>query len=285
MRSWWIRFLPQPLTHELNKEIIINKGGGRNMAIVLTNGKYYIAHDATGKIIKVRNKSEAQDFHSVKRAIDTKKKCCGRTKGYYVFNTALDKIQRKGPSYVLTDGKNYIGYDHMTRKNIVVNDYDHSVKLKYTKILNILKNLSEELNITDWKIVSSVEIEEDLSSVKNLNIERLLKSESLFDIGFITLSKRKIYLLLELAQVERKVTDICHAMEFHNYNVCNGFKMYKLLQERLHHRRKIKDEIQKIEYIVSGIFEELPAGQILENISGMDHRQYHPRVLKELFEM
>lgn len=32
MRSWWIRFLPQPFTHELNKEKIINKGGGRNMA-------------------------------------------------------------------------------------------------------------------------------------------------------------------------------------------------------------------------------------------------------------
>ena len=76
MRSWWIRFLPQPLTHELNKEIIINKGGGRNMAIVLTNGKYYIAHDATGKIIKVRNKSEAQDFRSVERAAALKKRCC-----------------------------------------------------------------------------------------------------------------------------------------------------------------------------------------------------------------
>lgn len=57
------------------------------------------------------------------------------------------------------------------------------------------------------------------------------------------------------------------------------------MQERLIQRRKIKDEIKKIDYMISGIFEELPADQILENISGMDHRQYHPRVLKELFEM
>ena len=74
------------------------------MAIVLTNGKYYITHDATGKIIKVRNKLEAQDFHSVKRAVDAKKKYCGKTKGYYVFDTALDKMRRKEPQYVLTDG-------------------------------------------------------------------------------------------------------------------------------------------------------------------------------------
>ena len=106
---------------------------------------------------------------------------------------------------------------------------------------------------SNWKIVSAAEIEEDLSSVENLDIERLLESDSLFDIGFNTISKRKIYLMLELAKVEREVTDIYHAMEFHNYNVCNGFKMYKLLQERLHHRRKIKDEIHKIDYIVSGI--------------------------------
>ena len=261
-------------------------GGGRNMAIVLTNGKYYITHDATGKIIKVRNKLEAQDFHSVKRAVDAKKKYCGKTKGYYVFDTALDKMRRKEPQYVLTDGKNYIGYDHVTEKNIVVNDYGHSVKLKYTKILNILKNLSEDiLHKSNWKIVSAAEIEEDLSSVENLDIKRLLESDSLFDIGFNTISKRKLYLILKLAQIEREVTDIYHAMEFHNYNVCNGFKMYKLLQERLHHRRKIKDEIQKIDYIVSGICEELSAEQILENTRRMDHRQYQPRALKELFEM
>lgn len=254
------------------------------MAIVLTNEKYYIARDEAGKIIKVRNKSEAQDFHSVKRAVDAKKKCCGKTKGYYVFDTALDKLRRKEPQYVLTDGNNYIGYDQVAGKNIVVNDYEHSVKLKYTKIQNILKNLSEELSISDWKIVSVAEVEEDLSSVENLNIERLLESESIFEIGFITLSRRKIYLMLELAKIEREITDVYHTIEFHNYNVCNGFKIYKLLQERLHHRRKIKDEIQKIDYIVSGICEEIPVDQIMEKIKGMDHRQYQPRVLKELFE-
>lgn len=255
------------------------------MAIVLTNGKYYIARDEAGKIVKVRNKSEAQEFRSVKRAVDAKKKCCGKTKGYYVFDTALDKLRRKEPQYVLTDGNNYIGYDHVTGKNIVINNYNYSVKLKYTKILNILKNLSEELSISDWKIVSVAEIEEDLSSVEDLDIEQLLESESVFDIGFITLSKRKIYLMLEFSKVEREVTDIYHAMEFHNYNVCNGFKIYKLLQERLHRRRKIKDEMQKIDYIFSGICEEIPAEQIIDKIHGMDHRQYQPRVLTELFEV
>lgn len=256
------------------------------MSIVLTNGKYFIARDEAGKIVKVRNKSEAQNFHSVKRAVDVKKKCCGKTKGYYVFDTDLDKMRRKEPQYVLTDGKNYIGYDHISGKNIVVSDYDHSTKLKYARIVTILNDLSEDiLSISDWKIVSAAEIEEDLSSVENLDIERVLESDTLFDIGIITLSKRKIYLVLQLAKVEREITDIYHAMEFHNYSACNGFKIYKLMQDRLHDRRKIKDEIQKIDYIVSGICEEIPADQIIEKIHGMNHRQYQPRALKELFEM
>lgn len=58
---------------------------------------------------------------------------------------------------------------------------------------------------SNWKIVSAAEIKEDLSSVENLDIERLLESDSLFDIGFNTISKRKIYLMLELAKVERKL--------------------------------------------------------------------------------
>lgn len=286
MRSWWIRFLPQPLTHELNKEIIINKGGGRNMAIVLTNGKYYIAHDATGKIIKVRNKSEAQDFRSVERAAALKKRCCGKIKGYYPLDTVLEKMRWKEFEYVITDGKYYIGYDYESKKEIVVQDYEHSIKLKYARMISILNSLGEDIiNISDWKISSVAKIECDLSAVENLDIDSLLESGYLFDVGSIVLTKRKIYLLLELAQIEREITDIYHAMEFHNYSACNGFKVYKLMQERLHHRRKIKDEIYKIDYIVSGICEELSTDQIKEKINGMEHRKYQPRALKELFEM
>lgn len=256
------------------------------IAIILTNGKYYIAHDLTGRIIKVQKKCEAQDFKSVERAVKFKKKYRGKSKGYFPMDTIFYKMWRKEPQYVLTDGKHYIGYDHNLRKNIVVDDYAYSVKHKYTRIVTILNGLCEDiLRMSDWKITSTVEIENDLSTVENLNIDSLLESEYFFDAGSIVLSKRKIYLELELAGIEREITDIYHAMEFYNYNMCSGFKMYKLMQEKLIQRRKIKDEMQKIDYMISGIFDELPGEQILENIRQMDHRRYQPRVLKELFEM
>lgn len=59
------------------------------MAIVLTNGNYYIAHNATGAIIKVSDIDQAQDFYSVERAIRQKEKHPGKCKGYYFIDTSI----------------------------------------------------------------------------------------------------------------------------------------------------------------------------------------------------
>lgn len=60
------------------------------MSIVLTNGKYYIAHDATGAVIKVTDIKQAQDFYSVERAIHQKNKAPGKCAGYYYIDTSID---------------------------------------------------------------------------------------------------------------------------------------------------------------------------------------------------
>lgn len=59
------------------------------MAIVLTNGTYYIAHDKTGSIIKVSEIEKAQDFYSVERAIKQKEKHPGKCRGYYYIDTDI----------------------------------------------------------------------------------------------------------------------------------------------------------------------------------------------------
>lgn len=72
------------------------------MGIYLTNGKCYIAHSATGAVIKVKDLKEAQDFHSIERAIAQKDKAPGKCSGYYFINTAVqsergsaEKVKRK----------------------------------------------------------------------------------------------------------------------------------------------------------------------------------------------
>lgn len=82
---------------------------GYNMAIVLTNGIYYIAHDATGTVIKVSDISKAQDFHTVERAIRQKNKSPKKCAGYYWIDTTgaesdpLQKITTKRKSFSAND--------------------------------------------------------------------------------------------------------------------------------------------------------------------------------------
>ena len=62
------------------------------MAIVLTNGNYYIAHNKSGGVIKVATIAQAQDFHSVEKAIHQRNKCPGKCAGYYFIDTDMVDI-------------------------------------------------------------------------------------------------------------------------------------------------------------------------------------------------
>ena len=58
------------------------------MAILLTNGKFYIAHSDTGAVIKVQEIGQAQDFYSIQRAIHQRNMTPGKcSSGYYILNT------------------------------------------------------------------------------------------------------------------------------------------------------------------------------------------------------
>lgn len=69
------------------------------MAILLTNGKYYIAHNKTGAVIKVSDIEQAQDFYSVKRAINQRNRVPGKCAGYYYIDTEKNKTKIKRKSY------------------------------------------------------------------------------------------------------------------------------------------------------------------------------------------
>ena len=69
------------------------------MAILLTNGKYYIAHNRTGAVIKVADIEQAQDFYSVERAINQSNRTPGKCAGYYYIDTEKYKAKIKRKNY------------------------------------------------------------------------------------------------------------------------------------------------------------------------------------------
>ena len=69
------------------------------MAILLTNGKFYIAHNRAGTVIKVADIEQAQDFYSVERAINQRNRTPGKCAGYYYIDTEKNKAKIKRKSY------------------------------------------------------------------------------------------------------------------------------------------------------------------------------------------
>lgn len=185
--------------------------------------------------------------------------------------------------YVIVGGNRYIGFNKESGKNIPVEKFSHSVKFKYVMAVAVLEKLDDDVkNLEDWKIISVMEAVSNITHEEPLDIDQMVDS---LNVDFQLLIKRKKVLELEYLEIEREITDLYHAMEFYNLNVTKGFKLYKMMQERLVRRRKNKDETMKINYILSGGIKGLTSRQTKEKIERMNHRQYHPRVLKELFEM
>ena len=63
------------------------------MAIIIRNREgYHISHDSNGKLIKVKNIMQAEDFLTLQKAIEQMKCTSGKTKGYYVYDTITCRI-------------------------------------------------------------------------------------------------------------------------------------------------------------------------------------------------
>ena len=99
------------------------------------------------------------------------------------------------------------------------------------------------------------------------------------------LNSRHLVLSEELSKYDRQRTDIEHYIEFNTgkLNACDGYKAYKLLQDVLLQRRKVKDELQIIQVALDRIVSPDELAQIDSKVKELETRQYQPRELKHLF--
>lgn len=100
------------------------------------------------------------------------------------------------------------------------------------------------------------------------------------------LNCRHMSLVEELSKYDRQRSDIEHYIEFNagKLNACDGYKAYKLLQDTLVGRRKIKDELQIIQVVRDKMAVPEELANIGEKITEMESRSYEPRELTYLFE-
>ena len=94
---------------------------------------------------------------------------------------------------------------------------------------------------------------------------------------------RATWVEYKLQEVENKIQDVLHAIEFNSYNARDGYKIYKLLHDLRIERRKYKDE-----QIIADVMKSGFAGSNWElvrtRVDDLKDRQYHVREMEELFE-
>ena len=94
---------------------------------------------------------------------------------------------------------------------------------------------------------------------------------------------RATWVEYKLQEVEDKIQDVLHAIEFNSYNARDGYKIYKLLHDLRIERRKYKDE-QIIADVMKSGFAGSNWDLVRTRVDDLKDRQYHVREMEELFE-
>lgn len=99
------------------------------------------------------------------------------------------------------------------------------------------------------------------------------------------LNNRHTVLSDELSKYDRQCSDIEHYIEFNagKLNACDGYKAYKLLQDVLVQRRKVKDELEILKVVKDKMAIPDDMASIDVRLQALAARRYEPREFKWLF--
>lgn len=99
------------------------------------------------------------------------------------------------------------------------------------------------------------------------------------------LNLRHVALSDELSKYDRQRTDVEHYIEFNagKLNACDGYKAYKLLQDVLVQRRKVKDELEILQVVKDKMALPDDITAINTRVQELAERTYEPREFKWLF--
>ena len=202
--------------------------------------------------------------------------------------------------YIADTYGTYYGVNDMN-KLVAVNRKEIAARYTYMKANTILRSIVKPSNRYQYILVEAdgddPDIEEEESRIVTKEDCKKIRFDDLDTdwqgyledvLSFISqLQQYKCNLNYMLSEVYKEICDIMHYVEFNCLDAANGYKAYKMLRECRIRRRKIKDEEYKVAAAIQALGgDELPQKlkESICQIKGLEHRQYKPRVLEELFE-
>lgn len=157
-----------------------------------------------------------------------------------------------------------------------------------TKADNALSNLPKQMRNLGYFVQQVDAPSKPVDFDQFTNVDLVDYDSALSQIGSFCdlhdqLVARATWVEYKLQEVENKIQDVLHAIEFNLYNARDGYKIYKLLHDLRLERRKYKDE-----QIIADVMKSGFAGSNWElvrtRVNDLKDRQYHVREMEELFE-
>ena len=157
-----------------------------------------------------------------------------------------------------------------------------------TKADNALSNLPKQMRNLGYFVQQINAPSKPVDFDQFTNVDLVNYDSALAQIGSFCdlhdqLVARATWVEYKLQEVENKIQDVLHAIEFNSYNARDGYKIYKLLHDLRIERRKYKDEIFIRELIDDNIH-GTDWGKFRSRVKDVKDRQYHVREMEELFK-
>lgn len=158
-----------------------------------------------------------------------------------------------------------------------------------TKADNALANLPKQMRNLGYFVQQvdvpskPVDFDQFNSELELVDYDSALEQISAFCDLHDQLVVRATWIEYKLQEVENRIQDVLHAIEFNSYNARDGYKIYKLLHDLRLERRKYKDE-----QIIADVMKSGFAGSNWElartRVDDLKDRKYHVREMEELFK-
>ena len=202
--------------------------------------------------------------------------------------------------YVITNGSLFLDGKSRPKKRNEAKVFDtKDLADKYFKssVSKVLKNIGFKVEKDEYQSDDSVDndVNDSGTLIDNSN-DKINNGYSPVDITSLqntinnlsnqltTLKGNKAWLIDMESEVDKEISDIMHFIEVNNFSASEGYKLCKAIKDLRLRRRKIKNELELINIVNMHTLNNVALGHTNKAITGLDKKQYIPRVLQELFD-
>ena len=190
--------------------------------------------------------------------------------------------------YVIKIDTKYIGYNN-SGKYSEVSDINMAIRgsmHRLTDIVNnsVAPNLRSKCKIVQFNLTNTMPVVSSSPIISNSKSRFDVVMEQLKSIDFTDFDREFNKLKQQQSLIDQEITDIQHYIEFNKLNAAEGYKVYKMLQDKLLQRRVIKDDLRKFQMLSDIKVSDIYNGNLDKSIEEMSDRTYTPRRLTHLFK-